>query len=169
MSKLSYSRLTLGIAGGILALATAIGGFALRPGPANAAQYNAFSGCSQAAAAGDWGYTYNGNIMTQSGAVPVASVGRFTQDAAGHVKGTQNRSLAGTFGFEEIRGQLIVKSNCTAEMVAAVYQAGVLQRTAHVDGIYDSSENHIRLIFEKLVNPDGSQIPVVITIDGTRL
>src|SRR5438132_1587500 len=49
--------------------------------------------CSNAAAAGQWAYTYTGSILTQSGWVPAASVGHFHQDAAGNITGSQVRTV----------------------------------------------------------------------------
>src|ERR1700686_203014 len=47
------------------------------------------SHCSTAAAAGKWAYTYTGTIFTQNGPLPAASVGHFSEDAAGNITGSQ--------------------------------------------------------------------------------
>ena len=64
----------------------------MAPLPALASQ------CSTAGAAGKWAYTYTGTIFTPSGPVPAASVGHFSEDAAGNLTGSQARSVAGTSG-----------------------------------------------------------------------
>jgi len=53
----------------------------LTPGDAQASQ------CSNASTAGKWAYTYTGTIFTPNGALPAASVGHYSQDAAGNVSG----------------------------------------------------------------------------------
>jgi hypothetical protein len=45
---------------------------------------------------------------------------------------------------------------------------GQLQRTALIALVYDSDGNHVRGIFQSLTLPDGTNIPVVLTIDGNR-
>ena len=54
--------------------------------------------CTPASVAGNWGYTYSGNLLLPSGPVPVAAVGRYTLDADGNVSLTaqQQRRLAFT-------------------------------------------------------------------------
>src|SRR5713226_9094866 len=54
--------------------------------------------CSTAGQAGKWAYTYTGTIFTQNGPLPAASVGRFRQDTAGNITGSQARSVAGNSG-----------------------------------------------------------------------
>jgi len=46
---------------------------------------------------------------------------------------------------------------------------GQLQRTAVLAIAFDSNMNHGRGIFESLVLPDGTNVPVVITSDNTRV
>jgi len=46
---------------------------------------------------------------------------------------------------------------------------GQLQRTAVLALVYDSNGNHVRMIFQSVTLPDGTNVPVVITIDGNRL
>ena len=46
---------------------------------------------------------------------------------------------------------------------------GQLQRTATLSLTYDSDTNHLRGIFEALTLPDGTNVPVVLAIDGSRL
>jgi hypothetical protein len=127
------------------------------------------SHCSTAAAAGKWAYTYTGTIFTQNGPLPAASVGHFRQDSAGNVTGSQTRSVAGNSGVEDITGIVTVKGNCTATATVNVFVNGQLQRTAVLALVYDSDGNHVRMIFQSLTLPDGTNVPVVITLDGNRL
>jgi hypothetical protein len=127
------------------------------------------SHCSNAGQAGKWAYTYTGTIFTQNGPLPTASVGRFSQDAAGNVTGSQTRSVAGNSGVEDIAGDVTVNPDCTASATINVLVNGQLQRTAVLALVYDSDGNHVRMIFQSLTLPNGTNVPVVITIDGNRL
>ena len=135
----------------------------LVPFQANAAQ------CSTASTAGNWAYTYTGTIFTPAGPFPLASVGHFKQDVGGNITGSQNRSVAGQPGPEDISGTISVNSDCTASLTINVLVNGQLQRTATLAAVFDSSGNHVRAIFESLSLPDGTNVPVVITIDGNRV
>ena len=127
------------------------------------------SHCSTAGAAGKWAYTYTGTIFTQNGPLPAASVGHFTQDASGHLTGSQTRSVAGNSGVEDISGEVAVNRDCTGTATIRVYVNGQLQRTAVLAIAFDSNMNHGRGIFESLVLPDGTNVPVVLTSDNSRV
>jgi hypothetical protein len=125
--------------------------------------------CSTARTAGKWAYTYTGTIFTSSGALPVASVGHFTQDPAGNVSGSQSRSVAGDSGVEDVSGTVTVNKDCTATGNINVSVNGQLQRTSVLALVYDSNGNHVRMIFQAVTLPDGTNLPAVITVDGNRL
>lgn len=125
--------------------------------------------CSTAAAAGRWAYTYTGTIFTPSGPLPAASVGHFSQDAAGNLTGSQARSVAGNSGLEDISGTASVEKDCTGTATIGVFVNGVLQRTAVLVLALDSNMNHARAIFQSVTLPDGTNLPVVITIDYTKV
>jgi len=127
------------------------------------------SHCSTAAAAGKWAYTYTGTIFTQNGPLPAASVGHFSQDAAGNLTGSQTRSVAGGSGVEDISGTVSVNTDCTGTATISVFVNGQLQRTAVLAIAFDSNMNHGRGIFKSLVLPDGTNVPVVITSDNARV
>jgi hypothetical protein len=136
---------------------------AMVPSQANAAQ------CSTASTAGNWAYTYTGTIFTPAGPLPAASVGRFHQDAGWNIGGSQNRSVAGQSGVEDISGTVSVNNDCTASGTVEVRVNWQLLRTAGLALVYDSSGNHMRAIFQSLTLPDGTNVPVVLTIDGNRV
>ena len=128
------------------------------------------SSCSQAALAGKWTYTYTGTIFTANGAFPLASVGHFHQDAAGNVEGGQTRTVAGSAGVEEVSGVFTVNpDDCSATGTISALLGGQVERTAIVALAYDQDGNHVRGIFQSLTLPDGTNLPVVITIDGDRV
>jgi hypothetical protein len=125
--------------------------------------------CSTAGQAGKWAYTYTGTIFTQNGPLTAASVGHFHQDAAGNVTGSQARSVAGNSGVEDIAGNVTVNKDCTATANINVLVNGQLQRSTVLALVYDNNGNHVRMIFQSLTLPDGTNVPVVITVDGNRL
>jgi len=125
--------------------------------------------CSIAASAGEWAYTYSGTIFTPNGPLPAASVGHFTADAAGNLVGSQARSVAGSSGVEDINGTFTVNKDCTGTATINVLVNGQVQRTAVLALAYDNNQNHARGIFQSLVLPDGTNIPVVITSDNSRV
>jgi hypothetical protein len=127
------------------------------------------SPCSTASTAGNWAYTYTGTILTPNGPVPAASVGHFHQDLAGNITGSQARSVAGQSGPEDISGTNSVSGDCTSSFTINVFVNGQLLRTAQLAAVYDTSGNHVRAIFQSLTLPDGTNVPVVITIDGNRV
>jgi len=127
------------------------------------------SGCSTSTVAGRWAYTYTGTIFLPTGAVPVATVGTYTQDTKGSFAASQNRSVGGTYAQETATGTVTVNSDCTGTLNANVYQSGQLVRTAVIDLVFDNNRRHLRAIFQSASLPDGTNLPVVITIDGMRL
>jgi len=58
------------------------------------------SHCSNAGQAGNWAYTYTGTIFTQNGPLPAASVGHFSQDAAGTSLGARPAAWPETPGWK---------------------------------------------------------------------
>ena len=148
-------------------LVTAIvGSFSVAVAPAANAQS---SGCSGAGVAGQWAYTYAGTLFTPSAAVPVASVGTYIIDQTGHLIGHQTRSVGGTPAEETIKGSSRVNSDCTVTAVIRVYSGGKYQRIGYLNGVYDSGMKHVRYIFEALILPGHTNVPVTITADGNRI
>jgi hypothetical protein len=127
------------------------------------------SHCSTAAAAGKWAYTYTGTIFTQNGPLPAASVGHFSADSAGNISGSQTRSVAGNSGVEDISGTASANKDCTGTATVDVLVNGQVQRTAVLAVVYDNNMNHARAIFQSLTLLDGTNVPVVLTADYTRL
>lgn len=127
------------------------------------------SHCSTVGAAGKWAYTYTGTIFSANGPLPAASVGSFTEDVSGNLTGTQTRSVAGSSGTEDITGTISVNRDCTATATISVYVNGQLQRTAVLAVVFDENMNHARGIFESLVLPNGTNVPVVLTSDNSRI
>ena len=125
--------------------------------------------CSLPGISGSWGYTYSGTIFTPAGPLPAASVGRFSQDAGGNVVGSQTRSVAGVSGVEDISGSVSVNRDCSATGTIDVLVNGQVIRTAVLALVYDNNQNQARGIFQSLTLPNGTNVPVVITIDFAKV
>jgi hypothetical protein len=125
--------------------------------------------CSNAKAAGDWGLTLTGTLILPTGPVPAAAVARARIDAAGNISGTEARNVGGGFANETITGSWNVNSDCTATLTVIIYESGVLVRTSVLSAVFVDDSSKMRAVQESLTLPDGTPIPVVITLDGNKL
>jgi hypothetical protein len=62
-----------------------------------------------------------------------------------------------------------VNRDCSASATINVLVNGQLQRSAVLAVVYDKNGNHARMIFQSLTLPDGTNVPVVLTVDANRL
>ncbi|HLJ83593.1 MAG TPA: hypothetical protein VKT51_05415 [Candidatus Eremiobacteraceae bacterium] len=138
-------------------------------GPIPAARADEGAGCSLAGVAGAYGFTYTGLAVLPSSTVPVSSVGSFRTDAAGNFIGSESNNTGGNSVAETIQGTITVKHDCSGALVAKVYSGGMLVRTSYIHLQYENNATEVLGIFEKVVLPDNSILPVVITIDGKRI
>jgi hypothetical protein len=123
--------------------------------------------CSNATAAGKWGFTTNGTV---AGVGPVGAVGRFSQDAAGNLVGIQTRSLNGSIAEETLTGNVTVDPDCTAIATINVFESGTLVRVTTLDVVYVNNVRDAHAIFTSLVlQPSGTKLPTVVTVDLKRL
>jgi hypothetical protein len=126
--------------------------------------------CSTAQAAGNWGFILTGTLIPPSGPVLGAAVGTLAIDHAGNFTGTEARNVGGGFvGDETIIGSLTVKSNCTGTVTAKIYEKGVLVRTVVLAIVFVNESNKFLMVQDSLTLPDGTNIPVVVTLEGNRL
>ena len=141
----------------------------LSVGPVPAARAWGNPGCSLASVAGNYGFSYSGIGILPSGQVPVGAVGKYHSDASGNLTGDEINSLAGTAAYQTIAGKLTVDAACSGTLIAKVYENGALARTSYIHVQYDNNTNDVQLIFQKLLLPNGSSLPVVITGSGKRV
>ncbi len=125
--------------------------------------------CSNAKAAGNWGLTLTGTLILPTGPVPGAAVARLGIDEAGNIAGTEARNVGGGFANETITGSWTVNSDCTATATVNIYESGVLTRTSVLAVVFVDDSRKIRAVQESLTLPDGTPVPVVITLDGNKL
>jgi hypothetical protein len=125
--------------------------------------------CSNAKAAGKWGFTLSGTLLPTTGPVLGAAVGTLTVDHEGNFTGTEARNVGGGFANETIKGSWTVSSDCTASVTANIYESGVLVRTSVLAGVVLENSSKLLMVQESLTLPDGTTIPVVITLEGNLL
>lgn len=125
--------------------------------------------CSNAKAAGKWGFTLTGTLILPTGPVPGAAIGRLSVDSAGNILGTEARNVGGGFANETITGSWTVNSDCTATVTVNIYESGVLVRTSVLAAVLVDNSRKLRAVQESLALPDGTAIPVVITLEANKL
>ena len=127
-------------------------------------------GCSTAKAAGDWGFTLIGTLLTPTGTVPAAAIGRATFDTQGNItSAVESRNVGGGFANETLTGSWTVNSDCTGTLTVNVYESGVLTRTSVASLVFVDDMKEIRMLQQSLTLPGGATLPVVITLDAKRI
>lgn len=125
--------------------------------------------CSLHKAAGGWGATLTGTIILPSGGVPAAAVLRIRADDAGNFAGTEDRNVGGQFVHETLTGSWTVHPDCTGTATASIFQSGVLARTVVLSVVFDDDSRQMRMVQQSLTLPDGTSVPVVVTLEGRKL
>lgn len=127
--------------------------------------------CSYGSVAGTWAYTLTGTLITSSGAVPFAAVGRESYDVDGNWSATQTSSMGGNIGHDVLKGTVTVNPDCTGTLKLSVYdQSGTLLRTAALDLVFLDDAREVRGIFTSLVlQPSGTSVPLVVTVSSRKL
>ena len=127
--------------------------------------------CSNAWAAGDWGYTKTGTLFLPSGTpVPFATVGILTLERNGTLSGVNNGSVGGTISQDVLSGTFTVKPDCTGAATVEVYdQSGVLLRTLEMALVIDDDQGQFRGLVTQLALPNGVNLKTVITAEGKRV
>lgn len=124
------------------------------------------SRCSNATAAGTYGYTANGSLI---GIGLVAATGISTFDGKGNVSGRQTRSVNGDVAEETVQGKYSVSADCTFTEVVQVYESGQLVRTSILQGVIEDNGRSASAIFSKIELPNGTVLPSILTLDAKRL
>ena len=111
--------------------------------------------CTLADAAGRFGYTSNGSIVTPPVGLFTA-VGHVTFTETGTFTGAQTTSVAGNLVDETVQGTYTVNADCTGAATVYVYHGSVLARVSHINLVWDAHQNEVRAIF---LNP-GTNISI---------
>jgi hypothetical protein len=69
--------------------------------------------CTLAGSVGNYGFTLTGVLITSTGPVPIAAVGRAHVNTSGQVSGTESRSVSGGFANETLSGTITIHPDCT--------------------------------------------------------
>jgi hypothetical protein len=124
--------------------------------------------CSTATVAGHWGFTLTGTLILSTGPVLGAATGRVFADADGNISGTEARNVGGSYANETGTGKWTIRPDCTGTLNIKFYQSGNLVRTSVTSIVFDDHATEFRMIQKSLTLPDGTKVPVVVTIDGKR-
>jgi len=125
--------------------------------------------CSLTGTAGKYGFTLTGVVLLGTGPVPIAAVGEAVLDSAGNASGTESRSVGGSFADETFSGTYTVNADCTGAATIRFYESGQLVRTSVLSMVFDNDQREIRMVQKSLQLPDGAFLPVVITVEATRV
>jgi hypothetical protein len=125
--------------------------------------------CTQSDAAGRWGFTLNGWLILPTGAVPAAAVGLAHIDVKGTVTGTEARNVGGEYADETLSGSLTINSDCTGSLTVNFSEGGQPVRTSVLSIVLDDDKKEIRMVQKSLTLPNGSVLPVVITVEARRI
>jgi hypothetical protein len=120
-------------------------------------------GCTNMEAAGKYGFTLTGVLITATGAVPAAAVGKAIVDTSGHVTGSEARSVGGGYAEETLSGTLTVNSDCTGTLTLEFFEAGTLVRTSVLSVVFVNNQTELQMVQKSLTLPNGAAVPVVIT------
>jgi hypothetical protein len=125
--------------------------------------------CSTAKGAGSYGFTLNGVLVLPSGPVPIAAVGTAKLDADGNASGTEARNVGGGFADETFTGTFTINADCTGTTTLKFFEAGQLVRTSVLSIVMDDDNQEIRMVQQSLTLPDGSTLPVILTVEARRI
>lgn len=114
------------------------------------------------------GFTLTGVVLLPNGPVPVAAVLHGRADVNGNVAGIEARSLGGDYADETFTGSWIVNSACVGTATVLFKENEQLVRTSVVTIAFDDNSKHARMLQKSLTLPNGTELPVIITIDGTK-
>jgi len=101
--------------------------------------------CTVSDAAGRYGYTNSGTIVTPP-VGPFTAVGHVTLNETGTFSGAQTTSIAGNLFEETIQGTFTVNPDCTGSATVYVYHGTTLARTSLIKIVWDIHQNEFRAI-----------------------
>ena len=124
--------------------------------------------CTMLGATGKYGFTLTGVLITPTGAVPAAAVGKAIVDTSGHVTGSESRSVGGEYAEETLSGTLALHSDCTGTMTLEFFEDGALARTSVLSVVFVNGQTELQMVQKSLTLPDGTAVPVVITANAKK-
>jgi hypothetical protein len=129
--------------------------------------------CSYATVAGNYSLTLTGTIITPTGPAPAAAVINASLSRNGTASGREGRNVGGEYGNETFKGTYSVNSGCRGAATVQFFQVGPtgapeLVRTSVLTILWDDNSSEVRMVQQSLTLPDGTQLPVVITVEGRK-
>jgi hypothetical protein len=100
--------------------------------------------------------------------VPVAAIGRIAADDNGSLIGTESRSVGGGYADETATGTWTVNPDCTGALQVNLYESGHLVRTSVTTIVFDDNSKEFRMVQKSLALPNGTEVPVIITLEGRK-
>jgi hypothetical protein len=86
----------------------------------------------------------------------------------GNLTGTEARSVGGDYADETFSGKWTVNADCTGATTVSFYQAGQLVRVSVVTIVFDENSRELRMVQKSLTLPDGTEVPVIVTVEGRK-
>ena len=77
--------------------------------------------------------------------------------------------MGGGFADETFTGTLTVNPDCTGATTIKFFESGVLARTSVLSLVFDDNMKELRLVQKSLTLPDGTNVPVVITVEAEKM
>lgn len=102
--------------------------------------------CTMSDAAGKYGYTSSGTIVSPA-IGPFTAVGIVTFTESGSFSGAQTTSVAGNLVDEILQGTYTVNPDCRGTATVYVYHGSTLARTSRINLVWDQRQNEARAIF----------------------
>ncbi len=102
--------------------------------------------CTVAGAAGSYGYTSSGTIVSPA-VGPFTTVGHATFTVYGTLTAAQTTSIAGNLVDETLQGTFTVNPDCTGTLTVFVYHGSTLARTSKLNMVWDNHQKEARGIF----------------------
>jgi hypothetical protein len=102
--------------------------------------------CTLSDAAGKYGYTSSGTIVSPA-IGPFTAVGHVTLTETGTFDGAQTTSVAGNLVAETVQGTFTVNPDCTGAATVYVYHGSTLARTSYINIVWDLNQSELRAIF----------------------
>jgi len=125
--------------------------------------------CSTQTVAGDWGFTLTGTLILPTGGVPAAGIATGTFDKNGIVTyAKEARNVGGGYADETLTGYWTVNSDCTGTLYINAYESGQLVRISVVSMTFDDDSAEFRGVQKSLTLPDGTNVPVVISVEARK-
>ena len=126
--------------------------------------------CSTATIAGTWGFTLTGTVIlpAPTGPVPLAAVLHGRADVNGNVSGIEARNLGGGYADETFTGTWTVSSDCVGTATISFSENGQLVRTSVVTITFDDNSKQMRGVQKSLTLPNGAELPVIASVEGTK-